>query len=232
MDDEEGGRVACRELLGRDPRIAVVEALTHPQALERTTWEDVDVVLLDAGDMNNERDNIPGAFVAKSIRAQHPASQGRGPTIVVLTAYHREGSVLLRMKDAGADYIESRAKAMRSAEALQQVVLAPHQLAEPNPPEGMRATIGLRPGIDSNDVVAALNDVGAVYQIGPQQLAPNAYVRVDEPDRPRWASMKAALARYLDPRDAQGQPMRRATFPQKIQIRRVWHDLTRLKDDR
>jgi hypothetical protein len=136
------------------------------------------------------------------------------------------------MKDAGADYIESRAKAMRSAEALQNVVLSPHELAEPNPPEDLRASTGLRKDVDSNAVVAALNEVGELYQIGPESFEPQVVVVADGPDRSKWLSMKVALSRYLVPRDVAGQPMQHATSPQKKQIRRVWHQLTQLKDDR
>lgn len=232
IDNEEGGRVACKELLGRHPAIEVVDLFTPPEALARAAWDDVDVVLLDAGDVNDERDNIPGAGVAGAIRALHPSGRPGSPTIIVLTSYHREGAVLLRMKDAGADYIESRGRAMRSAEALQQVVLAPHQLAEPNPPEGLRSEIGLRPGVNSNEVVKALNEVAETYGIGTEHLDPDAVTRADDPDRTKWTGLKGALVRYLDPRDVQGKWMQGATTPQKKQIRRVWRSLTRVEDRR
>ena len=57
--------------------------------------------------------------------------------------------VLKSMKEAGADFIESRARATRYPETLQQVVLRPQELAEPHFPDGYWDSRGLRPHFDS-----------------------------------------------------------------------------------
>ena len=233
VDDIYVTRTGCADTLRGDPRIDVVSVLDHDEAMALPQWDMIDLVLLDAGDTDNKRDNVPGALVAERIRRLHPRTRPDAPpVIVVLTAYHRNPGVLMRMKDAGADYVESRARASRHPELLRDVVLRPHELAEPNPPPGYRESLGLRRTVDSNDVVAALGDVIERYDIRPDQLDPeNPQRKRDALPRPKWHRVRLALDRFLEPRDTTGAPRRSADAPTLKQIQRFWKESTRLPEE-
>lgn len=233
VDDVFVTRIGCANALQGEPTIEVVHLFDHTEAMALSQWADIDLVLLDAGDTDNKRDNIPGALVAEQIRRLHPRTRpDTPPIIVVLTQYHRNPGVLVRMKDAGADFVESRLRASRHPDVLRQVVLRPHELAVPNPPPAYRDSLGLRPSINSNDVVAALGDVVERFDITPDQL------NLDNPERgknalprPMWQRVRIALDRFLEPRDVSGAPRRTADAPPLKQIQTFWKETTRLPED-
>lgn len=107
VDSAEVTRIGTAALLVRHPQVTGVVAHSHDQAVARTSWVDVDVVVLDAVDGRHPCDQVRGVAVAERIRAERSSAQTR---ILVVSGVRGDDPVRLRLREAGADDYVHRAE--------------------------------------------------------------------------------------------------------------------------
>jgi CheY-like chemotaxis protein len=235
VDDEFPVRHGIPAALAGDSEVQVIDAINHDDALLRSGWGDIDVVLLDAGNPQEPDDNIPGAVVAEHIRA---SSSSEAPVIIVLTQFFREDSVRIRMAGAGAQFMYDKNWVMQEPSRLREVILDPQRGVPPIQQPKTFEEMGLVSGTDPNAVVAVIK--GTIKELGidsawlEHDVERRPLDKRSKPTRNAFAKIGARVARYtgLAPRTADGGYQRSSVEdPTLPQIRRIWTKLTRLQRD-
>jgi CheY-like chemotaxis protein len=146
VDDDDVSRRGLVELLGEQPDVHVVAALTHLEAVTWTQrWDVVDVAIVDACDERRSDDQFPGVSVVEGIRARRSRDETR---VIVRTGQFFDDAVRRRMREADADYFFHRSE-LQDVSALRAVVLHPERFRSGVPdvadPSGMlRLGVGRR----------------------------------------------------------------------------------------
>jgi DNA-binding NarL/FixJ family response regulator len=138
VDDDDVSRRGLVELLGEQPDVHVVAALTHLEAVTWTQrWDVVDVAIVDACDERRSDDQFPGVSVVEGIRARRSRDETR---VIVRTGQFFDDAVRRRMREADADYFFHRSE-LQDVSALRAVVLHPERFRSGVPdvadPSGM-----------------------------------------------------------------------------------------------
>lgn len=121
IDADEIARTGFQVLLERHTCTGEIVALGHDQALARTDWDQVHVVVIDPVDIRRPGDQVPGAAVVEHIRS---CSRPDRPRIVVISSHQPDDVVRLRLREAGADAYFHRSQ-VREADRLFDAVFHP-----------------------------------------------------------------------------------------------------------
>lgn len=220
VDDDDINRRGMASLLAEDASIDVVASLTHAEALDTpSTWDGVDVMLIDAADERNRADHFPGVAVVEEVRRHRQRDQ---TVIVVITGQFFDDAVRRRMREARADFYYHRTE-VGEARSLRDAVLHPEahrRVPGPVDPEGLFSH-GVTDETRVNRAVA--------YATNNRLEAEMA-----DDDRPRrsWLRLRRDFNREarLSPVTVDGrQPDRSQVLPSRPQIARFLAWATRVK---
>ncbi len=184
VDDDLWVREGRASALARAAGISVVFTGDHVEALDRPTWEDIEVVLVDAHDPGADFDRYRGVMVVAKIR-QGPAP---GPRVVVLTGHSKNDLLRIRMAEAGADEMHAH----DDVRTVADLVALAEGRAAPATLDGAtaRAKAGLAPGARLNEAVSWADD-----NLGEDAIAPGQSQKSLPVSRRRLITARSHLAR-------------------------------------
>ncbi|MCQ0008080.1 hypothetical protein [Actinomadura madurae] len=225
VDDDEINRYGMACVLDADPRIELVAAIGHDDALSGAhVWERADVAVVDAADHRRDGDQFPGVAVVEHARRTVPAGR---LTVIVVTGHFFDDAVRRRMREARADFFYHRSD-MADAEALRAAVLRP-DLARRRVPPPRDPEAQFRHGVtDATKVNRAIDY--AVRQVLEERIAERA-----EPRSRRWIRLRDEFNRVarLTPVTSDGRrPDRPQDLPSLPQISRFLTWATKIKQGR
>jgi DNA-binding NarL/FixJ family response regulator len=224
VDDDDVSRRGLVELLGEQPDVHVVAALTHLEAVTWTQrWDVVDVAIVDACDERRSDDQFPGVSVVEGIRARRSRDETR---VIVRTGQFFDDAVRRRMREADADYFFHRSE-LQDVSALRAVVLHPERFRSGVPdvadPSGM-LRLGVGRTTRVNQAVAAAVEGGLVEAVSDRSTGSRSLAR-----RRHSFNQTARLC----PMNSDGTvPDRNQTDPSMPQIARFLQWATRTKTAR
>lgn len=124
VDDDEWIRRGRADALRQAAVVESVQTVDHAHALRfASSWDEVDVVIVDAHDENASFDYFAGVKVVQAIRARRTAAETR---VIVITGHVLNELLRLRMAEAGADEMYGHGE-VRSASQLIEVLLRPRR---------------------------------------------------------------------------------------------------------
>jgi hypothetical protein len=226
VDDNRLTLPGFEAALASSPHVEMVAGFDHRAALVWPgSWEEIDVLIVDAADESRSGDQFPGVAVVR--RAREGGAGGR-PTIIVVTGHYLHDGLRHRMAEAGADFYFLRSD-LRSAEALVDVVLHPERHRRGVPEVGdpdTRRVLGVDP---SSDVESFVHWVDG-QRLGPALASGNA--SRSDPRSRRWARVRheAAAAGHIEPRNLTtgGLPLGQQS-PSIRQLARLWEWAARIR---
>ena len=118
VDDDVWVRAGRAAALRASDATQVVFEGDHDLALQRPSWDDVDLLLVDAHDPDADFDPYAGVRVVDRVRRDHDPEQLR---IVVLTGHSGNDLLRIRMAEAGADELYAH-RQVRTVDELLAVV--------------------------------------------------------------------------------------------------------------
>lgn len=157
VDDLRINREGTRAVLQTMANVVVEEPFDFPQALERTDWDALDVVLVDVADRTRADTETPGIEVVAHIRS---CARGAAPTVVAVTgdpAAFEEDVVRRRLLEAGAAHFVYREELDRK---LEDVVSGQSTLAPLTAPSEI-PELGITRRTRVNELVGFLLSEGA-----------------------------------------------------------------------
>jgi len=149
VDDDAWVRAGRGAAIDANEAVELVFSGDHGEAVQRETWDDVDVLLVDAHDPDAPFDHYAGVEVVERVRRRRPPDQLR---IVVLTGHGANDLLRIRMAEAGADQLYAH-RQVRTVEDLLAVTLGTAP-AEPTDGNDARARAGLPASARINEAVA------------------------------------------------------------------------------
>ncbi len=199
VDDDPWLRAGRRAVLEEAAGVIVVDAVDHHVAADRTDWDDVDVVVLDAHDPRAEFDHFAGVVVAERVRRASASIR-----IVVLSGHAYNDVLRLRMAEAGADEFHAH-RDVDTAEELVRIVTEP--ALDTDAPEDARRIardrLGVAAGASVNDGVRWARE-----HLAPDALGPDGAPRMS---RRRTITARSKLSELMGLRATPTSAARRTT---------------------
>jgi len=224
VDNDPIMRAGTQVVLASEPRIELVAAVDHDEALSwRDEWLAVDVAVIDASDQRREADHFPGVDVVRTIRAAAPAV-----VTIILTGQYLHPGLRRRMWEAGADFFYPRDEGM-SEEELVSVVLSPASHRRTPQPSSQADALG----ITAHTRVNALLDRLGAPEIRTALLPEHRKKADPHGERSRWWNRVRSLAsgkEGLVPVKSSGEAALDLDAPSITQLRRFWAAMTRAGD--
>lgn len=188
VDDDFWVREGRAAALGRVQGIEVGFVGDHCQALDLPTWDDVEVVLVDAHDPEAKFDRYQGVAVVARIRAVRVAASG--PRVVVITGHGDNDLLRIRMAEAGADELHSHDD-VRTVQDLVSLVEGADSRARLDGPAD-RAKAGLAPNALINEAVSWADD-----HLGAEAIEPGRSQKSLPVSRRRLITARSHLSRSV-----------------------------------